>query len=373
MTTDHRTVPRRSFLAGSLATGFAASRGIGQEVSGVPDPNCPRCGGIGRVPIGDPRPFVWMKGSAAPKWDAATIGEQYCPICESGRKASELIPETKAWLEAAIEKNKQWEDRTGWKLACVVTRQAVVHTQLTSVQARAVGQAIETLTLHLKRVTDSLLLASTHPDTLELMILWEKAAWDKFRKVMEKLYTLEQLGPAWTSAQLYNAYDHINTPHTYETPKSINIRPPSCGAVFIIGRRQLSLAADWRAPFWLTEGFAAYCDNVVHKANRWYSVYDVKTIPTGDWLVDAKKLAGESKLRPWNEMTKRELRDWEPQDHVQTMATAAFLLESESAKFVKLLKRLRDREEQAVVLEETYKGTLDELQERCAKWLLARR
>jgi hypothetical protein len=240
------------------------------------------------------------------------------------------------------------------------------------VLARGVGQAIETLTLHLKRVTDSLLLASTHPDTLELMILWEKSAWDKFRKVMEKLYTLEQLGPGWTSAQLYNAYDHVNTPHTYETPKSINIRPPSCGAVFIIGRRQLRLAADWHAPFWLAEGFAAYCDNVVHKVNRWYSVYDVKTIPTGDWFVDAKKLAGESKLRPWNEMIKRELRDWEPPDHVQTMASAAFLLESEPTKFLKLLKRLRDREDQTTALEETYKGTLDELQERCVKWLAKR-
>lgn len=373
MTTDSQNIPRRSFVATTLATGFVAGRAMAQDVSRASDPMCPRCGGVGRVPISDAKPWVWMKGSAAPKWDAATVGEQFCPVCQSEKKTSELVAEAKASVEAALEKNKQWEDRTGWKLACVATRQAVVHTQLTNVQARAVGQAIETLTLHMKRVTDSLLLASTRPDTLELMILWEKSAWDKFRKVMEKLYTLEQLGPAWTSAQLYNAYDHINTPHTYETPKSINIRPPSCGAVFIIGRRQLSLAADWHAPFWLAEGFAAYCDNVVHKANRWYSVYDVKTIPTGDWLVDAKKLASESKLRLWKDMIKRELRDWEAQDHVQTMAAAAFLLESEQAKFLKLLKRLRDREDQTAALEEAYKATLDELQDRCAKWLLARR
>jgi hypothetical protein len=283
-----------------------------------------------------------------------------------------LVAEAKAWFDAALEKNKQWEERTGWKLQCVMTRQAVVHTQLTTAQARSVGQAIETLMLHLKLVTDSLLLASTHPDTLELMMLWEKPAWDQFRKVMEKLYTREELGPSWASAQLYNAYDHIVTPHTYETPQSIKIRPPSCGAVFIVGRRQLNLATDWRAPFWLAEGFAAYCDNVVHKVNRWYTVYDVKTIPVGDWLADANKLAGESKLRPWNEMMSRELRDWEPRDHVQTTATAAFLLESEPAKFLKLLKRLRAGEEQTAALEETYKGTLDELQERCAKWLAKR-
>src|SRR5215831_5760598 len=119
MTTDRFSIPRRSFLAGSLAMGFAGSPGIGQEVSGVPDPNCPRCGGIGRVPVGDARPSVWMKGSALPKWDAATVGEQYCPVCQSGRKASELVAEAKAAVEAVLEKNKQWEDRTDWKLACV--------------------------------------------------------------------------------------------------------------------------------------------------------------------------------------------------------------------------------------------------------------
>ncbi len=373
MTSDRIDIPRRSFLAGSLATVAGACPVAAQEESALPDPMCPRCGGIGRVPIGDAKPLVWMKGSPQPKWEAAIVGEQFCPICQSGKKASELIAEAKGWMEAALEKNKQWEERTGWKLGCVVTRQAVVHTQLTTIQARAVGQAIETLTLHLKLFTDSLLLASTHPDTLELMMLWEKPAWDQFRKVMEKLYTREQLGPSWASAQLYNAYDHINTPHTYETPKSINIRPPSCGAVFIVGRRQINLAANWHAPFWLVEGFSAYCDNVVHKINRWYTVYDVAIVPVGDWLVDAKKLSSEAKLRPWKEMMTRELRDWEALDHVQTMAMAAFLLESEPARFLKLLKRLRSGEEPVGALEETYKATTEELEQRCAKWLLARR
>jgi hypothetical protein len=372
MTLDCHDIPRRSFVAGSLTTAIATGLALAQDAAGAPDPMCPRCDGIGRVPIGDAKPWVWMKGNALPRWDAALVGEQFCPVCQSEHKASELVAEAKSRLEAALEKNKQWDERTGWKLACVVTRHAAVHTQLTPVQARAVGQALEMLTLHLKRVTDSLQLASTHPDTLELMMLWEKPAWDHFRKVMEKLYTLQQLGPSWASAQLMNAYDHFVTPHTYETPKSINIRPPSCGAVFIVGRRQLNMATDWRAPFWLAEGFSAYCDNVVHKINRWYSVYDVKTIPIGDWLVNAKKLAGESKLRAWKDMMSRELRDWEWEDHVQTTAAAAFLLESEPAKFLKLLKRLRDREDPAAALEETYKGTLDDLQDRCAKWLAKR-
>src|SRR5437868_3981606 len=158
MTTDSHFVSRRIFLAGSLASTVAAGPIQAQE---APDPMCPRCGGVGRVPVGDAKPFVWLRGTPLPKWEVI-VGEQFCPICQSGRKASELVAEAKAWVEAAVEKNKQWEERMGGKLACVVTRQAVVHTQLTTIQARAVGQAIETLTLHLKFVTDSLLLASTH-------------------------------------------------------------------------------------------------------------------------------------------------------------------------------------------------------------------
>jgi len=147
MTSDRLPVSRRYFLVSSTATAIVANRAMAQDAPGLPDPMCPRCGGVGRVPIGDAKPWVWMEGSAAPKWDAATVGEQYCPVCQSGKKANELVMEAKGTVEAALEKNREWEERTGWKLACVVTRQAVVHTQLTNVQARAVGQAIETLIL----------------------------------------------------------------------------------------------------------------------------------------------------------------------------------------------------------------------------------
>ena len=172
------------------------------------------------------------------------------------------------------------------------------------------------------------------------------------------------------SARQFNAYDHFATPHTYETQQSVRTRPPSCGAVFIVGRRQLNVATDWHSPFWLEEGFAAYCDHVVHKSNRWYTVYDVKDIPVGDWLAEARTLATNAELRPWNELFGLELVDWRGRDHVQTMATAAFLLESDSAKFLKLIKRLRGGQSAVEAIEETYRATLTEIQDRCTKWLL---
>ena len=69
MTTDSHFVSRRIFLAGSLASTVAAGPIQAQE---APDPMCPRCGGVGRVPAGDAKPFVWLRGTPLPKWEEKT-------------------------------------------------------------------------------------------------------------------------------------------------------------------------------------------------------------------------------------------------------------------------------------------------------------
>jgi hypothetical protein len=365
---------RRKFL-GAVGGGLVASRhltGNGAEESTAADPNCPRCGGLGRVPLKDAKPFVWISGTPLPKPEPA-VGEQFCPACQPPAEASVLAAEKKEQMEAALEKQKKWQERTGFKLVSVVTRHATVHTQYTPAHARSVGQAMESLMLHLKKVTGTLQLATTRPDTLELMLLSEKSAWEQFRKVMEGLYTPIQLGESWATARQYNAYDHFVTPHMYETTQSIRSRPPACGIVFMVARRQLSLATNWQTPFWLAEGFAAYGDYVVHKVNRWFTVYQVKQVPVGDWMAEARKLAAEARHRSWKEMLKRELRDWDAADHVQTMAMAGFLLESEPAKFLDLLKRLKGGDQEVAALEDAYRVTLDELEQRWVRWMLARR
>jgi hypothetical protein len=369
-----RPWPRRTFLLATIATGCsAASISAGKQPTvNEPDPNCPRCLGVGRLPAKDTKPLVWLKGTPQPKWDAA-VGEQPCPICQPGLTPAAIAAEFKEAVLAGLEKNKQWEERTGWKLACIITRHAVVHTQLTTVQARMVGNALETMTIHLKRITDSLLMTPTRPDSFELIMLWEKASWEQFRKVMESLYTIQQLGESWYSAQSLGAYDHFEVPHVYDTPQTLRSRPPSCGAVFLAARRQLRVASDWKAPFWLYEGFGAYGDNVVHKLNRWYMVYAQTDVPVGDWLADAAKLANRSKLRPWPEMIQRELRDWTADDHIQTAAMAAFLFESAPATFLDFVRKLRRGEPEVPAFEAAYGTKLDELDAKFSRWLTARR
>ena len=132
-------------------------------------------------------------------------------------------------------------------------------------------------------------------------------------------------------------------------------------------------AKGWRAPFWLAEGFSAYGDNVVHKLNRWFTVYQPRQMPVGDWMVEARKLVGEKKQRSWSATFKRDLIDWEVVDHIQTMSMAAFLFESESSKFLGYLKRLRSGEEPVEALEEAYNSSLTETEERWKRWIAAKR
>jgi hypothetical protein len=360
---------RREFLQASVIGAALATSRVSKAEA---DPDCPRCGGIGRIPLLTEKPFVWLQGTPLPKLDGF-VDVDFCPICQAGGDKDELVAELKAKIDGALEANKKWEERTGWNLACVVTRHAAIHTQLKTTEARLVGAAIETLMSHLKRKSASLALATTRPDEFGLLVLWEKSSWEEFRKVMESIYTMRQLGPNWISAHEMNAYDHVDVPHTYETPQTIKSRPPSCGAVFITARRQVQLATGWKAPFWLAEGFSAYGDNVVHKLNRWFTVYQPRQMPVGDWMVEARKLVGEKKQRTWKAMFKRELIDWETPDHVQTMSMAAFLFESEPAKFLGYLRRMRSGEEPVEAMEEAYGSSVTDIEERWARWIAARR
>ena len=164
---------------------------------------------------------------------------------------------------------------------------------------------LERLTLHLKRLTGSMLLAATRPDTLELMLLWEKPAWDEFRKVMEGLYTLEQLGNRGRRQRCI-------TPTTISRCRICTRRRRRGRGRLRAGPCSWSAGGNCGSPAIgkLRSGWSrasAHGDHAVHKVNRWYTVYDVKQIPVGDWLADARKLAAETKLRTWKQMMQREL------------------------------------------------------------------
>ena len=55
------------------------------------------------------------------------------------------------------------------------------------------------------------------------------------------------------------------------------------------------------------------------------------------------------------------------------MGMVAFLLESETAKFLEFTRKLAAGNDQVTALESAYRLKTEELAERCSRWLLARR
>lgn len=172
---------RRAALLGSLGAVAVALPVHGEPASpAAPNAECPHCGGTGRVPLKDARPFVWIEPAPHPKPESL-VAEQFCPVCQTDAKEDVIVQEAKEQFEAALEQHHQWEERTGWKLVCAITRHGTLHSQLTPSQTKAAATAIEEITLHLKRVTSSMALATTRADTLQFMLLLEKSSWDAFR------------------------------------------------------------------------------------------------------------------------------------------------------------------------------------------------
>jgi hypothetical protein len=364
---------RRECLAGVLGAVFAFEiKGQERQFDDSAARDCVQCGGVGRVPRAGAKPWVWTEGQAPPKW-ADVLGEAWCPVCQADARPADLTDELNRQFDAALENHRVWEERTGFKLQCVLTRHAALHTQLPTKQAREVGNALEKLTLHLKQTTGSLKIVPTRPNQYELILLLEKSSWDAFRKVMEGLYTPQQLGEAWFAAQRLNAYDHVVTPHLYETKETLRTRPPSCGTTFLLARRLMTVATNRRSPLWLSEGFAGYSDFLVHGINRWGSVYAGEQIPVGDWLEQARLLAVGGKSLAWADVFQSELRDWRDQHHYQTVAMVAFLFETEPARFLRFLGRLKAKEKITDALETAYSSPLAVLETRWTDWLASGR
>src|SRR5687768_1382031 len=118
---------RRSCLLGSLGLGLGSALrpAFSQSAPKSDSTTCPRCGGLGRIPLKDAKSFVWIEGLPPPSSEAA-VGEQACPQCQSEPRAEQIAAEVQEQLDTALAHHRQWEERTGWKLTCVLTRHAAL-------------------------------------------------------------------------------------------------------------------------------------------------------------------------------------------------------------------------------------------------------
>ena len=357
---------RRCLMAGAAALGAMSMNPCQAQ---APDPDCRRCRGTGLVPPAAPKPFVFVEGVGSFR-AAEAVAAEHCPVCQPMADRAELVEQASERHATVRKRHQEWEDRTGWRLVLVQTRHAAIHTQHQPIEARRIGQAVEKFTIHLQNVTGSLILTPTQPDKYEQMLLLGQRSWDQFRKVLEGLYTSEQLGEPWLPARQLSSYDLFHIPHAFSTPDRLRELPPAYQAVKFAATRSIMLATAWRAPSWLAEGFGAYAQQAALEDVRISTVYSSERGPKAIYsLRDAKLQSRERKVRPWEDLLTRELRDFEPADYTQSLGMVAFLLDSQPARFLEFVRLLKAGTPCAAAMEQAYDKDHTILSLDAGKWL----
>jgi hypothetical protein len=370
---DWRSERRRWLLLGAATVCAATIRtSAAQTICPGAIPACRRCRGAGLVPLTAAKPLVWIEGPAALRAEDALVG-QPCPVCQLADDRAARLDQAAADHQAVLTTHAEWEERLGGKLLLVQTRHAAIHTQLKLAEAKQVGLALEGLAAALHKASGSLALVPTRPADYQQVLLWGEDSWTAFRRVMESLYTPEQLGENWHTAGKGTMYDHMEVPHCYFTPKIVREVPPEYFAVKLAATRQIYLATGWKAPAWLAEGFAAYGQQAALREARVSTIYALGRGPTRPVTLDeARRLRSAGNVRPWDKLLGRELRDFEPADYFQSLAMVAFLLESQPAKFLSFAEQLKSAETMQAALEAAYGDSLADLESAGAKWLARR-
>jgi hypothetical protein len=364
------SLDRREWLqvAGVSLVGLAARGGTvaGQDLLN----DCEDCGGLGFLPLKNRRPYVYVEGMPLPK-AADAVSHRYCPRCQPGKNDEHLVAEQAERLKTAIETHKRWERETSFSLVRIETRHVTVHAQMPPLECRDIGMAVENYAAHVQNLTGTMELTRSRPDQYEIMCLLGQPAFERFRSVMERLYTPEQRGETWSATRGLRAVDHSLIPFFYEEQQFLKRRPPAHGVAFMAGRKQLYLQTNYKAPRWLAEGYAEYSEYVALKKNLWHTVYNENPSPTpGDWVSQLSQLAAAGQLRPWAQQMNRDLRDYDVRDYLQTFGMVSFLIQSEPKKFLQYTRNLRAGQEDAKALETAYGKTLAQLEPECAKWIV---
>jgi len=231
--------------------------------------------------------------------------------------------------------------------------------------------ALEMMTQHLQALTKSMELTLTRPDDYEMIIIWEKQNYARFLALMEPEW-MPKVGNNWSILKQVSGSTIGNV--SFFRQLQAGSPPPAHGAVNAAGRQQIVRATGGRAPVWLREGFASYCENAVLKKNLVHSIdYEIAKLQLNpDWSIEMRRLAAFNKLQSWKNMFILELRDYQAPEYVTSFSMVAYLILSEPVKFLDLARAIGQGKESEAALTEVYGKSVDRLQAAWLHWLAGR-
>jgi DNA-directed RNA polymerase subunit RPC12/RpoP len=332
-----------------------------------PPPVCADCQGPGWLPLIQPKAYAWMSRDAAPD-PQVCVPWRPCPKCNGKVEPKALVEAETARLAAAPARHDNWVKQLGIPLERGETRYVSLHAQLSPATARNVVVQLDKLTARLQADTKNTVFCQTRPDTHELLIVWDDPTYLKLIDIMGGQNPTQD----WSLARKTGGVMSRN--RCFFNAKGGRGAPPEDMALFQFAHMLMIEATDAKAPPWLNEGFAAYCENLILQRNLCHSIkYEMNEVQfSSNWNSEIRKYAQQNKLKPWDQIFPLDLIGLKALDYLTCYSMVCFLAK-DPERFTKFVVEVRGGVPPPQALERAYGKSIKELQAMWAQWTLTQR
>jgi hypothetical protein len=215
-----------------------------------------------------------------------------------------------------------------------------------------VAGALEKLAEYLEQATNATVLCQTRPGTHEIVVV------------------------AGLQDQAVHRGMHARREESDERHKQTitiipGMTPPLENmALFRMGRMFMAEATAGKAPAWLLEGFAAYCENAVtHKNLNYPRTNAPDAIKPGDnWESGLRRVAAQGKLPQLEHLFALSRHNMSPTEYAAAYSFVSFLFKTSPRDFVRYVLEVRGGAASADALDRLYGRNAKEMQAPWARW-----
>jgi hypothetical protein len=233
---------------------------------------------------------------------------------------------------------------------------------------RNVVVQLDKLSARLQADTKSTVLCQTRPDTHELVILWDDPTYLKLVDLMAGPNPSQD----WQSAR--KAGGVVSRNRCLFNARGGRSAPPEDMALSQFAHMLMIEATHAKAPPWLNEGFADYCENLILQRNLCHSIkYEMNEVRFGlNWNSEIRKYAQQGKLKPWDQIFPLDLIGLKALDYLTCYSMVCFLAK-DPERFTKFVVEVRGGVPPPQALERVYGKSIKDLQAMWAQWTLMQR
>ena len=339
-----------------------------------PDPGCPRCLGIGMVPLKLLQPISRKQG------DRRDLGKELlgdcCPECQHQQDPLKFSDDSPALAAAIDEFHRKVEIGIGKKLERFETRYRVVHSELSERETAVVLKAINQFEFKLQQRFGHLLFSNSRRGEDDVLLVRQETYPQAVKLVRTDLADFDYPWDHLLRLHAFSVHRYSAALRETKFPKSIVDK-----TVFALATKQLGKAALWNEPPWLYSGFGAVMEYEVTRKNLVYvssppvdqsaqSERDLRHAPdfAENWDLQFRRRARAGESRPWEVMFELQFSDYQLIHDLQAKSMVKFLM-SRPDRLTQLVQRLGRKELPLPALENAYGATLKELEGEWKKWV----